>query len=586
MTIGGPRRRGKDPPFSASLGDDERDRPGIESVLLPALFDSTAVALIAVDPDGTITAVSPSAEAMLAWAGPDLVGLPLHQTLHSQRPDGTPLPESECPMAEALSDGRAAEGHGEVLLRGDGTLVEISWAVSPIILAGWRTGGVVAFFDPAEAAAIASRELVRVTAMHSANARLSLLADATHILVSTSDLRAGLTEFARLLVPTLADWVVIDLADPESGRLERAALVHRNPRLEALGLSKLGTLPPIAPDMHGPLARVLRGGPTERISEFPPVESAADDLARVRLELFHHLGCGDALTAPLRTRRQTIGALTLVRSGRRRLYRTEDIALVTELAGRVAFVVENSWLVERQQRRAEDMQRALLPSLPDIIQGIELTGVYCPADDLSRVGGDWYDAFPLPDGTVAVVIGDVAGHDVHAAGRMGAIRNKLRAIAGDRMAPPSEVLFRLDTVLRNFAPDDLATLIYGRLRHTGSQWTVEMSNAGHPQPVRLGCAGRPVDLIRGPVDPPIGVGPVERRDHRVELDPGSQLIFYTDGLIERTDQTLAAGLDRLVEVASRLDAPGIAGRCQGLVDLMDVEGRDDVALLGVAVPPG
>ena len=110
-----------------------------------------------------------------------------------------------------------------------------------------------------------------------------------------------------------------------------------------------------------------------------------------------------------------------------------DLPRTQRLAGRAGFVVENAWLLGRHQRRAEEMQRALLPSLPARIAGIDLAGIYTPADDLSQVGGDWYDAFALPDGSVAVVIGDVVGHDLRAAGRMGAVRHKLRAIATDRM---------------------------------------------------------------------------------------------------------------------------------------------------------
>lgn len=565
------------------LLEGREHRPAIEAVLLPALFESDHVGLLAVNPAGVITAVAPAAEALLGYTEDELVGLPLHATLHPQRPDGSLMPESECPMTAALNSARAAEGRGEVLLRKDGSMVEVSWAAAPIVLASWRTGGVLAFYEAGRGPGAAVRELQRLGATHWANARLSLLADATHVLVSTSDLHEGLRDLCRLLVPTLADWAVIDLVNPHTGQLERAALAHRDPALEALGLSKLGVLPPPDPTVATPLSRVLLGGPTERIRTFAAPRDAPDELGRARMELFAALGSADAITAPLRTRTRTVGALTLVRSTNRRRYANEDVALATELAGRLAFAVENAWLLEREQRRGEEMQRALLPDLPERIGEIALVGIYRPADDQSQVGGDWYDAFCLSDGSTALVIGDVAGHDLYSATRMGAVRHKLRAIAGDRIASPSEVLGRLDRVLRRFAPDDMITAIYARLSPVGDGWRLQWSSAGHPSPLLIAPAEAP-RLLTGPADLPLGVAPsVERRHAEIQLKPSSQLVFYTDGLVERSGEGIDVGMKRLV-MASTPEVGGIRDRCERLITAMQVQGRDDVAVLGVALP--
>jgi serine phosphatase RsbU (regulator of sigma subunit) len=417
-----------------------------------------------------------------------------------------------------------------------------------------------------------------------AETHLSLLSSAAHLLLSAPNLRQGLTGVSRLLIPNVADWVVIDLSDPDTGQLERAILAHRDPELEALGLSALGPLPAPTVDSDNALTRAIAGEPTQRTVGFQPPESTSDPLNHAQLDLLQLLGSAEAITAALHSRSRTMGALTLVRSRTDEPYRNEHLVLASELASRIALVVENAWLFERLQRRAEEMQLALLPTLPSNINGIALAGVYRPADDVSQVGGDWYDTFNLRDGTIACVIGDVAGHDLRAATRMGAIRHKLRAIAADRMVAPSEVLARLDTVLQTFAPDDMATIIYSRLIPSDSGWTFEWSSAGHPPPLLLGNRGRPARLLlRGLPDAPLGVERGIRNDHRIHLSPGTQLVLYTDGLIETEGRPLTHGLSRLIAAASQTEPAHIRERCETLVKRMEVDGCDDVAVLGLEI---
>ncbi|HET9059646.1 MAG TPA: SpoIIE family protein phosphatase [Acidimicrobiales bacterium] len=563
--------------------DRRQNRPAIETALLPALFSSDNVGMISADADGLMTAVSPTAQQLLGYEEAELVGRPVHPTLHGQKPDGSPLPLHQCPMSRALSQGRAAEGSGEVLRRKDGTLMEIDWAVAPVILAAVRTGGVFAFYEPAAGAPV--REHARIAAVEAANFRLALLADVTHVLLSSAQLPKGLAALAHLLVPSFADWVVVDLVDPETQDVERVALAHRSPDLEAAGIARLGHIGRLAPDMTSSFASTLRDARPLRTRSFPPATEATDGLERARLELFQALGSADAITAPLRTRHRTIGAVTAVRGPNRHLYQDADVALMTDIASRVAFAVENASLLVREERRSEEMQRELLPALPNDIEDLRLVGVYRPAADLAQVGGDWYDAFMLRDGSAALVIGDVAGHDVHAAARMGAARNKLLALAADRMAPPAEVLSRFDEVQRSFAPEEIVTTIYGRIAPpTDGEWFFEWSNAGHPPPL-LFSPEEGARLLETDPEPPLGVLPYARTTHSVRLVPGSWLIFYTDGLIETRSESPVHGIERLLGTARHVEAEDIAGMCECLVAEMAPEGTDDVAVLGVAFCP-
>jgi PAS domain S-box-containing protein len=561
----------------------------IEASLLPPLFDARGVAIVATDVSGRVTAMSPPAEDLLGFTETELTGALLHDRVRSRRPDGSPVPSDDWAMIHAIRDARSAAGEGEAFARKDGSVVHVAWAVAPIVIAGVRTGAIVALNDVDRRAG--SRARARLDALGGANVRLALLADASHALLSAASLRAGLTQMATLLVPVAADWVVLDLLDEQTGVLERAAVAHRDPVLHEQGQEELGPLPRLRPRMTSCFARVLRGEPTVHLTTIRPVEEALDDLDRARLELFRRLDATEAITAPMRTRSRTVGAITLVRSDHDQPYEPADLTFVTELATRAAFAAENAVLLEQSELRAESLQRALLPDVPAAIGDARLAHLYRPTDDVAQVGGDWYDAFGLKDGSTALVIGDVAGHDVHAAGRMGAIRHKLRAIASDRVAPPSDVLRRLDDVIRRLAPGDLVTMIYARLippPDAGGAWTLEWSSAGHPPPLLLSPVAEPTLLPTDP-DPPIGVIDIPRTDQRLSLPPKATIVLFTDGLIERADESLDQGLSRLVQWAAALEAPdgdpqSVETLPARLLDVLQGPAEDDIAVLAVHVP--
>ena len=160
---------------------------------------------------------------------------------------------------------------------------------------------------------------------------------------------------------------------------------------------------------------------------------------------------------------------------------------------------------------------------------------YLPAARHAQVGGDWYDAFPVPDGSTMLVIGDVAGHDAPAAATMSQARGVLRGIAQSVVGSPAAVLTVLDHAFANLQMDTLVTAIVATVDvRGGDEVTLRWSNAGHPAPVLVCADGSTVLLDRTP-DRLLGVSAGnERHDHMVTLHPGETVLFYTDGLVNST----------------------------------------------------
>ncbi len=236
---------------------------------------------------------------------------------------------------------------------------------------------------------------------------------------------------------------------------------------------------------------------------------------------------------------------------------------------------------------AETLQRNLLTA-PPTVPGLQLAVRYVPAVQHARVGGDWYDAVPGPDGATVLVLGDVAGHDVSAAATMAQVRGLLRGIACSSLSSPADLLSSLDRALRLVQVDTLVTVAVATVRvgPTDGSALLRWSNAGHPPPVLL-CADGTVSVLERPVDLLLGVSCAARRaEHQLSLDPGDTVFLYSDGLVERRGTSLDEGTAALArEVAALADVP-LEEACDAL--LAEVAGRleDDVAVLAVRIGPG
>jgi PAS domain S-box-containing protein len=238
---------------------------------------------------------------------------------------------------------------------------------------------------------------------------------------------------------------------------------------------------------------------------------------------------------------------------------------------------------EREHRIAETLQRSLLPERLPRIAGLTMAARYLPAGHGEAVGGDWYDALELSDGRVAIVVGDVVGHGLRAAAAMGQLRNAFRAYALVESSP-AEVMARVNRLAASGAEDSVVgtVLLLMLDRETGE---LTYTSAGHPPPLVLGPDS--AEFLEGGRSMPVGASEAAVfREGAATLLPGSTLLLYTDGLVERRDVPLDERLDELAGVALRAGGTpdDICNRVLAGV-LGEGAGADDVALIAVRTEP-
>ena len=234
---------------------------------------------------------------------------------------------------------------------------------------------------------------------------------------------------------------------------------------------------------------------------------------------------------------------------------------------------------------AETLQLSLLTD-PPRVPGLAIAVRYLPAVQHAQVGGDWYDAFPLPDGSTMLVIGDVAGHDVAAAATMGSARGVLRGIAATVVGSPAAVLAAMDRAMAQLQVDTLITAVVATLHPAagpGRPARLDWSNAGHPPPVLITADGA-ARVLERPADLLLGVSPgTDRTEHQVPLSPGDTVVLYTDGLVERRGVPLDDGTAWLQQELTRLAGHDLELMCDELLTGMSGRLDDDVAVLALRV---
>lgn len=534
-----------------------------------------------------IIAVNPRGEKLLGRSESAMIGRNAHDLLHRAE-GGALLPRSQCPLMKAFLQGQSVYGGNKWFLRGDGALLPVIWLTAPYRINRDTTGALV-LFHPRDPRGDPSSEEVpvdQVTMLTDLADSLSLIAEVTSVLTSTLQVREALWLLARQVTPRLADWVVIDLLN-EIGELERALVVHHENGRHIRREEMQGPLPPVSETSLMPLSRVLRGASTTRVSLRDYQRPPDTGLAMAQRTLFERTRIHAAITAPLRGPRGAIlGALTLGRADQLHDFTSTELALVDDLARQAGLAIDNARLYERQQRVTETMQRYLLSPLPETVL-VKMAVRYHPAPDASHVGGDWYDAFRLQDGTPALVIGDVAGHDLQAASHMAQIRNMLRALAWDRDEPPSSIVSRLDHALGHISEVSMATMVFARLEEDGSEGrrVLRWTNAGHLPPLLVLRDGQARfldehhDLLLG------AETDIPRTDSAVELPVASTVVFYTDGLIESTRHGLDEGMAQLRQHAAELVHHELDDFCDLLIERVRPEDNDDdVAVIVIRVP--
>jgi hypothetical protein len=263
-----------------------------------------------------------------------------------------------------------------------------------------------------------------------------------------------------------------------------------------------------------------------------------------------------------------------------------DLALLGEILHEVRDPLRQALELQRTRHTALTLQRALLTPTPRV-PGAELAAHYQPASRTAEIGGDWYDALLLPDGSVALTIGDIAGHDLEAATSMSQLRSMLRVIAYDfdrgHPGSPADSLARLDRVADGLEIAPLVTAVHVQLTpRPGGGWHAAWSNAGHPPPLLLPVSGQPRFLQGAGPDLPLCVDPGQpRTTGHQDLHTGDTLLLYTDGLIEVPGTDLTEGMAHLAAHALDAQADGVtlAALCGRLLAAVGSR-RDDAAVIG------
>jgi PAS domain S-box-containing protein len=436
----------------------------------------------------------------------------------------------------------------------------------------------------AERAALERRTNDALSLAAVAEQQVAMLVNVGRLLTAALDETALVENAVRLTVPGFADFcsllVPVD-APTNSGDATRppfrvAAAAHADPgRAAAVERLRRTT---IAGD--GSLAaHVAYGaGAPNLISD---VEAALTTAGRAAGDdplagMIRDLGIRSMLAVPLTTRDQQVGVMVLGREDPATPLTENDVRIAVELANQLAVALSNAQDSRRQTTIAETLQHALLPGELPRIDGVDLAARYLPATEGANVGGDWYDVIPLGGGSVGLVVGDVVGHDLHAATLMGQLRNSVRTLAALLRDPPRVLALANDAIIRLW-PGAYATVFYAVLDPGGA---LTYATAGHP-PALLVTAdvAEFLDIAPGPL---LGaatdaVYPGGTR----HLPPAATLVLYTDGIVEQRDRILDEGLERLARTAARRPDASPDEVCDALIRdvLADRPRFDDVCLL-------
>ncbi|MDV5148108.1 SpoIIE family protein phosphatase [Streptomyces sp. SBC-4] len=425
--------------------------------------------------------------------------------------------------------------------------------------------------------------------------RLRFVGAATRRIARGLDLDEIVLGLCRATVPTFSDEILVYLRDPLPVGDERpvAPFVLRLRRTDRLRLSELEgeelvLVPDPDPTPAAELCEVRSGGAlAEVLRGVRPVfgDSAAAKTALTELLGSDHPLPGGlrAILAPLRGRRRVIGAAVFLRRTERAGFEPNDLLVAAQLATHTALGIDKAVLYGREAYIADELQRTMLPdSLPQPT-GVRLASRYLPAAETARVGGDWYDAIPLPGSRVALVVGDVMGHSMTSAAIMGQLRTTAQTLAGLDL-PPQEVLHHLDEQAQRLGENRMATCMYAVYDPVSHRITV--ANAGHPPPILLHLGGR-AEVLRVPPGAPIGVGGVDFEAVELDAPAGATLLLYTDGLVESRLRDVWTGIEQLRErlaATAQLTGPDhsppLEALCDDVLDMLGPGDRDDdIALL-------
>ncbi|MFF3290546.1 SpoIIE family protein phosphatase [Streptomyces sp. NPDC003023] len=468
----------------------------------------------------------------------------------------------------------------EVHLAGDRLLAVNTRPTAPY---GGHSGTVATLRDTTELRALSGTA-------ETARQRLRILYDAGLRIGTTLDVVRTAEELSRAAVPRFADFVTVELlntvlhGDEPSGvptEMRRAALtgIREDHPFQPVG-DVIRFLAPATP-----MAAALAGGHAVLEADLTVADGwRAQDPEGADNALAY--GVHSLVTAPLQARGVVLGMVNFWRSQRVERFGDEDLSFADELAARAAVAIDNARRFTREHTMAETLQRSLLPHVLPGQSALDVAYRYLPAQ--ARVGGDWFDVIPLPGARVALVVGDVVGHGLHAAATMGRLRTAVHNFSSLDL-PPDELLARLDELVGRIDLDEPgeggeggdgitgATCLYAIYDPVSGLCT--LATAGHLPPALVTPDGN-VDFLKVPVSPPLGLGGFPFESAEVRLPEGSRLVLYTDGLVEQRGRDLDTGLEELRRVLAASPGRTPEETCESVCDAMlPATRRDDIALL-------
>ncbi|MEU6538543.1 SpoIIE family protein phosphatase [Streptomyces sp. NPDC047000] len=439
-----------------------------------------------------------------------------------------------------------------------------------------------------------------ITEQHRARRRLAVLNEAAVRIGSTLDVIRTTEELAEVAVAGFADFVTVDLLDhvvrgdePRPPSDGTPVPFRRCAQRSVLPDCPEALFAPGDTDVYpagSPPARALR---TARSLRHRSGDAFWRDWVRMspaRDEGAARLGIHSLMMVPLRARGVTLGLVQFVRHRTPEPFGADDQLLAEEIAARAAVSVDNARRYTRERRTALALQRSLLPErLPQALS-LEVAHRYLPAGSGDGVGGDWFDAIPLSGARVALVVGDVVGHGIHASATMGRLRTAVRTLADVDLAP-DELLTQLDDLVlrldREEGPEAReqphegggeigATCLYAVYDPVNRRCT--LARAGHPPPALVAADGtaRFLDL---PPGPPLGLGGLPFESAEIDLAEGSTLALYTDGLLASADQDVDVALE-LLRTALGRPAATLDQTCEDVLHtVLRHRSADDVVLV-------
>ncbi|WP_082310840.1 SpoIIE family protein phosphatase [Nonomuraea sp. SBT364] len=414
--------------------------------------------------------------------------------------------------------------------------------------------------------------------------RQRLLDRAASATVQLRSLEEMLGALADVIVPELADgcgvYLVTDLIDERPGG---APFVVE--RLATAARPGMRRLPPYSEEQLSAANAFVKAARSRRpLLEMFPAGSPPPNVAPDgTLPWLTANGANGMLILPVVVDGTVPAVVNVVTCGDRPPVSRDDITLLSRMFDHAHDALSRAIRYQRAQQIALALQYSLLAE-PPRLDGLQIVARYRASPAAAEVGGDWYDSFVLPDGVPVLVIGDVAGHDLSAAVAMSQLRNMLRALGMDRCEPPGEILTRLNVAMESLSGDVTATCVYARVEKRGDGYRVRYAAAGHPPPLLITPDGGS-RFLDDAVSPLLGFPYEGPRPSKAEpLPPGSTLLLYTDGLVERPGEHLDRGLQRLRRLTEQVADQPVDKFCDQLLSTMPTTGLDDIAVIALQLP--